>query len=42
MKNQKKLLKKQLKDLKNKAYQLKMNEFKKGMSPNVAGPSNFN
>jgi hypothetical protein len=42
LKNQKNILKKQLKDLKNKAYQLKMNVIKKQMSKNVAGPSSFN
>jgi hypothetical protein len=41
LKNQKNQLKKQLKDLKNKAYQVKMDELKKRMSKNVAGPSTF-
>jgi hypothetical protein len=42
LKNQKKVLKAQLINLKNKAYQLNLNMIKKKMSKNVAGPSNFN
>lgn len=42
LQNQKKALKAKLKDLKNKAYQIKMNVIKKQMSKNVAGSSSFN